>query len=61
MQQQALTGLVAQGEVIDNIAVTQLKTANNLKKANKVMDSMTSWKGYFKGVMSGFNSKKDQK
>ena len=50
--------LQAQGEVINNIADTQEKTASNIKKANKVFDSMNSWTGYFKALVGGSSKSK---
>ena len=54
----ALNELSAQGQVLDNIQDTQEKIDSNVKKGGKIVNSMSSWGGYFKGVIKGFGGGK---
>ena len=59
--QQANQSLVEQGETLERIEDKNEKIARNLEKSDKVANAMSSWGGYFKGLIFGFDSKKDQK
>ena len=60
MNRAALMSLQAQGETIENIAKTQDKIGSNIKKGEKIVKGMTTWKGYFKGLVSGYGGKKKE-
>ena len=47
----------AQGQLLDKIDKTNKKIEVNLKKGDNIVQSMRTWKGWFKGIVFGLDVK----